>query len=267
MIKLALFDMDGTMVDDAGNLPADFDEVAELAQRRGVLLGGASGRIYQGVAAPFGALSSQMAFISDNGSCVYAYGKRLFAKTANRELLEGVARAAGAVEGAIVVGCGVEHAWIERRAVITDAARAELKKYYPTWTLCDNVTEAPDELIKLALLHMDGVEHTVLPRVQAYDSDELAVRATARVWIDAFDASVSKGTGIKVLQRELGILPAETVVFGDYLNDLPMADFAARSFAPTNAHPEVRERFTDVMPGTNNEGVVTRTLRDLLLAQ
>lgn len=267
MIKLALSDMDGCMVDDAGRLPADFDEVAELAARKGVLLGAASGRIYEGTAAPFGAAAAQMAFISDNGSCVYVRGKRLFAKTAKRALLEPVAKAASAVEGAIVVGCGVERTWIERRAVIDDAAYAELKKYYPTWTLCDNVLEVPDELIKLALLHMDGVDETILPEVQGYDGGGLAVRATARVWIDAFDASVSKGTGVAVLQRELGISPSETVVFGDYLNDLPMADFAARSFAPVNAHAQVKERFTDVMPGTNNDGIVTKTLRELLVAQ
>ena len=68
------------------------------------------------------------------------------------------------------------------------------------------------------------------------------------------------------MQEKLGISPAETVVFGDYLNDLSMADHAVRSFAPANAHPEVKRRFTNVI-GYNTEGCVTAALKALLREQ
>ena len=75
---------------------------------------------------------------------------------------------------------------------------------------------------------------------------------------------MSKGTGVKALQDELGINKDETIVFGDYLNDLPMAECAVRSFAPSNAHPEVKRCFTDVI-GSNEEGAVTKTIREIIL--
>ena len=83
------------------------------------------------------------------------------------------------------------------------------------------------------------------------------------MWIDVYERGISKGTGIAELQRRLGIPPEETAVFGDYLNDMSMAEHAARSFAPANAHPEVKRRFTDTI-GPNTEGSVARTIIGLL---
>lgn len=75
-----------------------------------------------------------------------------------------------------------------------------------------------------------------------------------------------EGNAVKVLQERLGILPSETIVFGDYLNDLSMADYADHSFAPANAHPEVKNRFTDVIK-SNAENGVTDKIIELLRNQ
>ena len=41
------------------------------------------------------------------------------------------------------------------------------------------------------------------------------------------------------LQHQLGVSAEQTVVFGDYLNDLEMLDSGEMSFAMANAHPQV----------------------------
>ena len=64
----------------------------------------------------------------------------------------------------------------------------------------------------------------------------------------------------------MGISKAETIVFGDYLNDLSMAEYADHSYAPANAHPEVKERFTDIIK-SNAEYGVTDKIIELLHSQ
>ena len=67
-------------------------------------------------------------------------------------------------------------------------------------------------------------------------------------------------TQIEALQRELGISPKETIVFGDYLNDIPMADFAVRSYAPENAHEKVKECFTETIRSNTESGVTNKII-------
>ena len=92
------------------------------------------------------------------------------------------------------------------------------------------------------------------------------VAIAARIFIDitAFDAN--KGNAIRGIQKELNITPEETLVFGDYLNDLEMMSVAKHSYAMKNAHPEVKEASNFITSHDNNEYGVLRTLKDLGLA-
>lgn len=68
----------------------------------------------------------------------------------------------------------------------------------------------------------------------------LVVRAAGR----------SKGTAVGWLARHHGCEPAEVVVVGDWLNDLPMFRAAGRSFAMGQAPGEVKAAATDVLEAT-----------------
>jgi hydroxymethylpyrimidine pyrophosphatase-like HAD family hydrolase len=75
--------------------------------------------------------------------------------------------------------------------------------------------------------------------------------------------ATNKGAGIRSIQRALGITPAQTMVFGDFLNDLELMDAADYSFAMYNAHPVLRERARYVAPPNTDNGVV-RTISSVL---
>jgi hydroxymethylpyrimidine pyrophosphatase-like HAD family hydrolase len=82
-------------------------------------------------------------------------------------------------------------------------------------------------------------------------------------WVDVMNPATNKGAGIRSIQRALGITPAQTMVFGDFLNDLEMMDAADYSFAMHNAHPVLRERARYVAPPNTENGVV-RTISSVL---
>jgi hydroxymethylpyrimidine pyrophosphatase-like HAD family hydrolase len=75
--------------------------------------------------------------------------------------------------------------------------------------------------------------------------------------------TANKGTALRGLQQALGITPAQTMVFGDYLNDLEMLDAAEWSFAMANAHPQVVRRARHLAPSNNDNGVL-RTISRVL---
>ncbi len=82
-------------------------------------------------------------------------------------------------------------------------------------------------------------------------------------WLDVMVVQANKGKALRLVQQALGISREQTMVFGDYLNDLEMMDAAAYSFAMTNAHPLPKERARFIAPGNADNGVV-RTIKSVL---
>ena len=67
----------------------------------------------------------------------------------------------------------------------------------------------------------------------------LKVKVSGKFWVDLSHPDANKGYALKIIQDLLAISPAETMVFGDYNNDLEMLALADYSFAMANAHPNV----------------------------
>lgn len=265
MIRLIVTDMDGCLLDGKGKLPSDFEETFRLMEEKGAVFAAASGRSIAGLMKPFGSLAEKMAFATDNGACAFYRGEQLFSNTLSPDDYLPVIEEARKHPGVIPVVCGTKTAWMENVDSYPPEVINEFRKYYPGWSEC-RFEAVPDDVIKVALLYFDDIEKNIYPYFEKFNNKKILCKVTAYVWIDVFDASVSKGTAVKALQERLGISREETIVFGDYLNDIPMAGYASRSFAPSNAHPDVKSSFTDVI-GSNNEGSVTKTIRELLLKE
>jgi Cof subfamily protein (haloacid dehalogenase superfamily) len=75
---------------------------------------------------------------------------------------------------------------------------------------------------------------------------------------------VTKATGLAELAERHGIAPHEVLAIGDMPNDLPMLQWAGRSYAVGNAHPSVVE-VADAVIGTNDEDAVADVIERLLM--
>ncbi len=69
---------------------------------------------------------------------------------------------------------------------------------------------------------------------------------------------VSKGSGLEEVARRLGVARERVCVIGDWYNDVPMFDWAARSFAMPHAPDDVKERASDVLG--DGEGPIAAAL-------
>lgn len=65
------------------------------------------------------------------------------------------------------------------------------------------------------------------------------------------------------MQKKFGITREQTMVFGDYLNDLEMMQQAYFSYAMENAHPDVK-KVSNFLAKSNEENGVTVVLQQML---
>ncbi|MCZ0985639.1 Cof-type HAD-IIB family hydrolase [Streptomyces diastatochromogenes] len=262
-IRLVVTDMDGTLLDDAKRIPDGLWPMLAELRRRGVLFSPASGRQYATLARQFAEVAEGMVFIAENGTYVVRDGVELSSDVLDRSVAADIARtvrrlvADGVDVGAVV--CGKRSAYVERT---DEAFLAEVRKYYVEHRIVEDVTAVEDDVIKVALFDFGPAERTTAPALEAFTATHQVV-VSGEHWVDVMNRTANKGAALRGLQRELGITPAQTMVFGDYLNDLEMLDAAEWSFAMSNAHPEVVRRARHLAP-SNNENGVLRTIAGVI---
>ncbi|GGW48101.1 hydrolase [Streptomyces lucensis JCM 4490] len=262
-IRLIVTDMDGTLLDDAKRIPAGLWPMLAELRRRGVLFSPASGRQYATLARQFADVAEGMVFIAENGTYVVRDGVELSSDPLRGSVAPEVARtvrrlaARGVDVGAVV--CGKRAAYVERS---DEAFLAEVRKYYAEHRIVEDVTAVEDEMIKVAVFDFGPAEHSTAPALAEFAATHQVV-VSGEHWVDVMNRTADKGAALRGLQRALGITPAQTMVFGDYLNDLEMLDAAEWSFAMANAHPHVVRRARHLAP-SNNENGVLRTISRVL---
>ncbi len=256
-IRLIAVDMDGTLLDGDGKVPAGLWDVLPRLAARDVSFVPASGRQLAALRREFGAAADGMTFIAENGAYVVREGVEVASAVFSRDEVERVilrlrALIAQGYDLGVVL-CGKRSAYIER----ADAAfRANAEAYYAALETVDDLLAADDDVLKIAVYDFAIAEHSVGPALDDL-TDTLRVVVSARHWVDIMQPGVDKGTALRSLQNALGVAPAQTAAFGDYLNDLEMMDAADWSFAMDNAHPEVVARARHRAPSHLDHGVVT----------
>jgi Cof subfamily protein (haloacid dehalogenase superfamily) len=262
-IRLIVTDMDGTLLDDDKRIPPGLWDMLALLRERGVLFGPASGRQYATLARQFAEVAEGMAFIAENGTYVVRDGVELHSDPLDPGVAAGIVRtvrrlvADGADVGAVV--CGKRAAYTERT---DEPFLAQVCPYYAEHRIVEDASAVDDDVIKVALYDFGSAEHGAA-RALAPLAGTHQVVLSGEHWVDVMNRTASKGSALRGLQRELGITPAQTMVFGDYLNDLEMLDAADWSFAMANAHPEVIGRARHLAPANSENGVL-RTIARLL---
>ncbi|EPD67014.1 Cof-type HAD-IIB family hydrolase [Streptomyces sp. HGB0020] len=262
-IRLIVTDMDGTLLDDAKRIPPGLWETLAELRRRGVLFSPASGRQYATLAREFADVAEGMVFIAENGTYVVRDGVELSSDPLDPEVAARIVRAVrGLVADGVDVGavvCGKRSAYVERS---DEPFLAEVRKYYVQHRVVEDATVLDDDVIKVALFDFGSAAHTTAPALAPFSATHQVV-VSGEHWVDVMNRTADKGAALRRLQTELGITPAQTMVFGDYLNDLEMLDAAEWSFAMANAHPDVIARARHLAPSNNDNGVL-RTITRVL---
>lgn len=263
-VRLVVTDMDGTLLDEAKQVPESLWPLLDELGRRGIVFSPASGRQAATLLHQLGHAVPGLVVIAENGSVVARDGETL--RVAPLDL--GVARAvldrarrlvASGQANLGVVLCGPDTAYIERG----DADFVEqVVPYYYANQVVEDLGAVDTELVKVAIYDFDGVETVTAPAIAAVGGAK-EVLVSGHHWLDVMAPGVDKAVAVRAVQQRLGITPAQTMVFGDYLNDLAMLGTAEWSYAMANAHPDILAAARYLAPSNADNGVV-RTIRAAL---
>jgi len=259
-IRLIATDMDGTLVDDAKQIHDELWPLIDELHARGITFCPASGRQYYNLVRQFEDAGDDLVFIAENGTYVVARGREVssdgLALDDARRLVDRVRTIPDA--GAVL--CGKGSAYIER----SDPAFADqIAHYYARLRIVPNLLEVEgDDVLKVTVYDFTSAERNSAPRLTDFGATHKVVVSGAH-WVDVMSLTANKGRAVRTVQEALGVTPDQTMVFGDFLNDLEMMDAATYSFAMANAHPLLKERASFVAP-TNNANGVVRTIRTVL---
>jgi len=262
-IRLIACDMDGTLLDDDDAIHDEFWPLIDQLHARGIIFCPASGRQYSSLLNRFEPIADELIFIAENGTYAIQKGVELSSdplSLADARTMIRVARDLKQREpGVNMVLCGKRSAYVESS---DQAFNAEVAKYYLQLEVVDDLLTVEDDILKLAVFAFQSSERVTYPAFEPFSRSHQVV-VSGQHWLDVMVKDANKGSGIRHIQEKLGITRDQTMVFGDFLNDLEMMDEATYSFAMANAHPLLKERARYLSPGNSDNGVV-RTIKSVL---
>ena len=237
MIKLIASDMDGTLLNDKNEIHEEFYKVFQELKKQNIIFAAASGRQYYNLAKRFEKIKDDMMFIAENGTFVVYKGKELLLNALDKETAIELIKIGRDIKESYVVLCGKKSAYIESK---DERLIKEVEKYYEEYKIVNDLTKVEDDILKVTICDFIGSEENSYTYYNDY-KEKLQVSVSGQIWLDITDKGVNKGLAINKLQELLNIKHEETMVFGDYLNDLEMMESAYHSYAMENAHDDLKK--------------------------
>ena len=259
--KLLAIDLDGTLLDHAGEAKAEDVTAIKKLKARGIKVTILTGRLFSGTLP-----SAELLGIdgpvgcADGSHVVHVKGK----KTLLHHGIRG--RAADRLRESVERNDLVAFLFAED-AIVHDERGADYLPYVRTWSTdlryAHRVTEhalwdSKEGMTAVVALGREASIGRTVADIQRDETEAMQVAMfpfrrnlgpdrQAHWGMVARAAGGSKGTALAWMAAHYGISVSETVCVGDWLNDLPMLATAGRSFAMGQAPDEVKKAATDVL--------------------
>ncbi|MBC2582604.1 Cof-type HAD-IIB family hydrolase [Clostridium sp. DJ247] len=253
MIKLIASDMDGTLLDDHDELNEEIFDIIGQLKEKNILFAAASGRQYYNIQNKFSKIKDDIIYVAENGSYVLLEEQELYSSTLDKDIIKSLIKTGRRIEGCEIILCGKKAAYIEKSY---DEFINEVERYYLKYEIVNNFDEVEDDILKFTICDFKGSAENSNKIFEPLFGHSLQITVSGKLWLDIISNDVNKGVAIKYLQERFNIKPEETMVFGDFFNDLSMFDSAYYSYAMENAPEEVKKHARFLAKSNKENGVL-----------
>lgn len=261
-VKLVVTDMDGTLLNSQGEVSDQFYSLFEQLKANNIHFVAASGRQYYSIIKKLSPIVEDITIVAENGGIARQGAKELLVTHMDNQSILKLITLLRTIKDSYIVLCGKKSSYIETK---NEAFIALFNEYYATYEKVEDLTKVgDDDFIKIAVYHFESSESAIYPSVKHLE-DKLQVKVSGQNWLDISHPNANKGYALQLLQNKLGLTPSQTMVFGDYNNDLEMLGLADFSFAMDNAHPNVK-KVANYTTKSNDENGVEHILEQLVEA-
>ena len=273
MYRIIACDLDETLLDDQGNVPARVREAVAAARERGTRFVLATGRPFVSAHRTL----EQLDLLGRPGEYVISFNGGVITENSDERPLTSCSLDPATAEALYEYGVerGLcmhvytldtvhvynylpeERAYIEGRMSIFETFERTL----------DFLREKNEPVVKLLYMSFDT------ERLRAIERELAAAGVTAGLdvcyssnrYLEFNAPGVNKGVGLLELARRLGVPRGETMAIGDNSNDVAMISAAGLGVAVANATSETRSAADYVCQKTNNEGAVAEAIERFVL--
>lgn len=252
-VKLVVSDMDGTLLNSKGEVSNRFFDAFQQLQKQNITFCAASGRQHNSIVSKLNNIKNDIYVIAENGGIAKQGEKVLLSNFLKKEKVLKLIPILRKIIGANMVLCCDGAAYIESK----DKNFIGLfQEYYHSFQQVDDLMEIAETtpIFKIAVYHFDSSEQFIYPVVKDLN-DEILLKISGIHWLDISDEKANKGNALKKVQQLLNVTKEETLVFGDYHNDIEMMLESSLSFAMKNAHKDIKKIAKHTTESNDNFGV------------
>ena len=261
-IKLVATDMDGTLLNSNHEVSSLFFDLFEELKKHDILFVAASGRPFYSITEKLKTIKNDIVIIAENGGIVVKNDSILSSTPLEKENLFLIEQLIDSNDGIHPIFCTKSKAYFKSTS---DTFIDLLSEYYPTNSIINSVQEIEDDILKIALYNHEDSQKNIYP-VFKHLEPHYKVKVSGKHWVDISHELANKGQALELLQKTYNITSEETMVFGDYDNDIEMLTKSSYSFAMENANDNIKN-MAAYKTLSNNELGVEMVLEKLIKAK
>lgn len=271
MYRIIACDLDETLLDDAGHVPARVRDAVAAAHEAGTHFVIATGRPYVSA----GGVLRELGLYGQRGEYVISFNGGVITENDDMRPLTTCSLPRATADALYAYGVAhdlcihvyaLETVYIknfrpEERAYV--AGRMETEETHED-TLAF-MGERPVVKLLFMSIDPDALHRAERELAASGVTDGLEVCYSSNRYLEFNAPGINKGAGLLELARRLGVPHEETMAIGDNSNDVPMIADAGLGVAVANATAEAKAAADYVCEGDNNAGAVAEALERFVL--
>lgn len=259
-VKLIASDMDGTLLDENGQVPPETFDLILALRERGVRFVASSGRRYDRLCDFFSPVKDRMDFVASNGAQVFADGAQIDREVYSHLAIRRLAKT-------VAMFPNMHLALFDRtKSYLLDDEDKFVREVDKDLPNVERIYELPSpqvSIIKASIFCDDGNVMDNAYVLQRELGGLFTFAPSGSSYIDAMQPGISKASGIAQVMEYHGIDASEVMAFGDAMNDYEIIRFVGTGCAMANGRPALRA-VADRVIGSNIEHAVQSEMRRVL---
>ena len=287
MYKIAVIDLDGTMLNQYGIVTQNTKDAIKEAQDKGIEIIIASGRPIDSIKAIAKQIESKKYFISGNGAIIYDISK-------DETIYENTIKKQKALE--IIKICeenSIYYNIYTEKEIVAKSLQCNVLYYHKeninkedkdkthiniVENIYDYISNRDEKIVKITVCDKNKVIFNSIIRklkeiteIEVLDvshmSRKIIHQGTEEIPIEYFYTEISaknvdKWNAIEFLKEKMNIKTEEVIAIGDNINDKKMIEKAGLGIAMGQSHPEVKKVAKQITTSNLEDGVAS-ALREI----